>query len=510
MRSVSRPADASPVADDWPAAERLGVILDHAPVLIYLVDESARFLNVNSAWLEQVGLAESDLIGRSLYEVFDRATAAAFEANNRRILQSGSTMRFEEVHAGKTYLSVKVPVRNATGHAYAVCGMSVDITERVQTEQRLKESEARFETMADGLPLIVWVHGPRGEQQFVNKRFCEYFGVTLDEMREDRWQLLTHPEDGPGYTASFMKCVEERRAFRGEVRVRRADGEWRWIESWAQPRFSPDGEFLGMVGASSDITERKENAEKLRDSEAGLRNADRRKNEFIATLAHELRNPLAAIKNCMQIVRQYDRLPRADVLATQQIAMRQVEHLARLADDLLDISRIALGRMHLRRELLDLRAVADDAIAGVQSNGPAATHAFTFDRPREPIWVEGDRVRLCQVFSNLLNNAFRYTPPSGRIEFRIGHGEGTAIASVQDDGIGLGEEELEAIFRPFVQSATAEGFGLGLGIGLTLAKQIVELHGGSIGVASKGRGAGSTFTVRLPVAQAIQPQAAAL
>ena len=506
MPSIARPADASRVADDPPAAERLGLILDHAPVLIYLVDESARFLNVNSAWLEQVGLAETDLIGRSLYDVFDQATAAAFDTNNRRVLQSGSPVRFEEVHAGKTYLSVKVPVRNASGHAYAICGMSVDITDRVQAEQLLKESEERFETMADGLPLIVWVHGAHGEQQFVNKRFCEYFDVTLDETREDGWRLLTHPEDGPEYAANFLKCVEERRAFHGEVRVRRADGQWRWIESWAQPRFSPAGEFLGMVGASSDITERKENAEKLRESEAGLRNADRKKNEFIATLAHELRNPLAAIKNCMQIVRQYDRLPRADVLATQEIAMRQVEHLARLADDLLDISRITLGRMQLRRQLLDLRAVADDAIAGIQSHGPAATHSFTFDRPPEPIWVEGDRVRLSQVFANLLNNAFRYTPAPGRIELCVSRMEGTAVVSVQDNGIGLAEEDLEAIFRPFVQSATAEGLGLGLGIGLTLAKQIVELHGGSIGVASEGRGTGSTFTVRLPLAEVTLPE----
>jgi len=146
----------------------------------------------------------------------------------------------------------------------AVANILSDAIEREQGEAALRESEARFRVMADNVPLIVWLHDAEGRQQFVNHTFCEYFGVSREEMRQDRWQMLTHPDDGTAYIDAFLACVREHRPFHSEVRARRADGQWRWFESWGQPRFGPEGEYLGHVGTSADVTERKQAEEALR------------------------------------------------------------------------------------------------------------------------------------------------------------------------------------------------------------------------------------------------------
>ncbi len=487
------------------ANERLRLILDNAPVFIYLVDERGRFLSVNRGWLEQIGIDSDSVIGRPLGEVFPADTARQFAAHNQQVLAANGPMQFEEAHAGRTYLSVKVPVRDAAGRPYAVCGMSVDITERKRAEEALRESEDRFRSFTDSLPLIVWVHDASGAQEFVNRTFCEFFGVSREEMRAGRWQLLMHPEDGERYLHEFLDCVRDRRPFHGEVRVRRYDGQWRWIESWGRPRFAPPGEFLGFVGTSADVTERKDAERQVRESEAALREADRRKDEFVAVLAHELRNPLAPLRNAVQIMRA----PNAgagELAEARDVVERQVTQLVRLVDDLLDVSRISIGRMVLREAVLDLRCAADDAL---MISGPLleeAQHAVRVDLPPEPLWVKGDPVRLAQVISNLLNNAARYTPRGGAVSLRLTHEGRDGLVLVEDSGIGLDAALLERIFEPFVQGerGSARSAG-GLGIGLALAKRLVEMHGGTIKATSAGAGKGSCFVVRLPLVEAKAP-----
>lgn len=483
------------------ANERLRLILDNAPVFIYLVDEAGRFLSVNRGWLERIGIESGSVIGRSLAEVFPRAAAEQFAQNNAKVLRSDDALEFEETHGGRTYLSVKVPVHDQAGRAFAVCGMSVDITERKRTEAALRESEDRFRSFTDSLPLIVWVHDAGGGQEFVNRTFCEFFGVSREEMRAGRWQMLMHPDDGPAYASAFFGCVRDRRPFHGEVRVRRCDGEWRWIESWGRPRFSASGEFLGFVGTSADITDRKDAERKVRESEAALRAADQAKDEFLAVLAHELRNPLAPIRSALQIMR-VSGAARADVEEARDIIERQVKQLVRLVDDLLDMSRITVGRMVLQQALVDLRAVADDAL---MISGPLLDeegHDIALDLPTHPVWVKGDAMRLAQVVSNLLNNAARYTPRGGSVSLRVTEEGADAVVLVEDTGVGLSPSEVERIFEPFVQAAggAARSAG-GLGIGLAVAKRLVELHGGAIKATSQGPGRGSCFVVRLPGAR---------
>ena len=224
------------------------------------------------------------------------------------------------VHAETLLSAVRAALRSRT-RQYQV---REELLERRRAEDALRESEARFRTMADGLPLFIWVHGPSGEQEMVNRTFCEYFGLTREDARGGRWQMLLHPDDAEAYTRTFRECTRERRPFHAQARVKRVDQEWRWIESWGTPRFTPGGEFRGFVGASADITERKA-------AEEQLRQADRRKDEFLAILAHELRNPLAAVRNASELIglvaAESDRLSRA-----HRVLERQSAHMSRLID----------------------------------------------------------------------------------------------------------------------------------------------------------------------------------
>jgi PAS domain S-box-containing protein len=488
--------------------QRLELILENAPVYIYVVDENNRFLDVNRTWRQIADDDYRSIVGRTLYDVFPEATAANFEKNNREVLMAGARREFEEGHEGSTFLSVKVPVRDVRGRPYAICGMSVDITARKAAERALLESEARFRRMADGLPLIVWVHDEHGAQQFVNQTFCDFFGVTREEMQDGRWRMLMHPQDEAQYIAAFEQSVRAHAPFNAECRVRRADGQWRWIESWGRPHFNPDGSFRGIVGTSADITERKETAERLAASEAALRDTDRRKDEFLAALGHELRNPLAPLRNAAEILlRTRSDDPRVRTVA--EMIERQTSQLVRLVDDLLDVSRIMLGKVNLEFHVLDLRAAVQDAIQATEQARKEKSQEFSTGLAGAPIWVRGDRVRLAQVFSNLLSNASRYTPSGGKISMRSWQAGDVMCVSVRDNGKGIAAEDLPSIFDLFHQAREDQGKG-GLGIGLTLVKRFVEKHGGKVDAQSDGAGKGSEFVVRLPICDApvIEPPSA--
>jgi signal transduction histidine kinase/ActR/RegA family two-component response regulator len=311
-------------------------------------------------------------------------------------------------------------------------------------------------------------------------------------MNDTRWRLLTHPDDSTAYADEFMACVRERRPFHSEVRVRRGDGAWRWMESWAQPRFASDGEYLGHVGTSADITMRKE-------SELSMREADSRKNEFLATLAHELRNPLAPIRNAVQILTHPKVTQGQSALALQMID-RQSLTLVRLVDDLMDVSRIAHGKLQLRRQPVPLATIIDQALDAVRPLCDQSCVQLLVSPMEELLMVDADAVRLTQVFSNLLNNACKYTERDGHIWLSIERKGDSACVTVRDDGIGISALQLPHIFDMFVQDTPglvrSQG---GLGIGLALARSLVRAHGGSIEARSEGPGKGSEFIVLVPV-----------
>jgi len=266
-------------------------------------------------------------------------------------------------------------------------------------------------------------------------------------------------------------------------------------------------EMLGELNHNLDLRVRERTAE-LQQSEARLMEANRRKDEFLATLAHELRNPLAPVRNAVELLkRKGDEIDRVQ-WATQLID-RQVTLFSRLIDDLMDVSRINQGRIELRRETITLGDVLSDAVETVRPHIEAAGHELAVLLPDQALAVNGDRTRLAQAFVNLLHNATKYTDPGGRIEVGVLVEKGAAIVTIRDTGIGIPPERLETVFEMFsqVESALSRSRG-GLGIGLSLTQRLVQMHGGSVKAYSEGLGKGSRFHVHLPLVQALEGSAA--
>jgi len=244
-----------------------------------------------------------------------------------------------------------------------------------------------------------------------------------------------------------------------------------------------------------------------REAEDAIRAADRRKDEFLATLAHELRNPLAPIRNALYIMQAAKENPAA-VAEARAIIERQLVQMVRLVDDLLDVSRITTGKLTLRRERVDARAVAQSAIEAVEPLARARGHSLRVALPPSGAALDADPTRLSQVFLNLLNNAIKFTDPGGRIDFEVEVAGGELVARVRDSGVGIAPEVREEIFEMFAQAdRSLERSTMGLGVGLSLARRLVELHGGTISVASAGPGKGAEFVVRIPLAGEMQPPA---
>jgi PAS domain S-box-containing protein len=355
---------------------------------------------------------------------------------------------------------------------------------RRQAEAALRESEARFRVLADHAPVLIWVNSPTG-CEFVNRSYLDFLGVALEEVQGMGWARFVHPDDCDRYVSGYLAASGKRATFEGELRFRRADGVYRIMKTVALPRLSAAGDFLGYVGCTYDVTDVKE--------------ADRRKDEFLAMLAHELRNPLAPILNAVQIHSMLDasdpRLPKQ-----REVIKRQVEQMKHLLDDLLDVSRITRDKIQLRRERLQLAAVLGEAVDTSRPLLQAKAHRLSVTLPAETVWIHADPTRIVQVFTNLLNNAAKYTDPGGQIWLSAELAGDEVHVRVRDNGIGMAPDVLAHVFNLFAQAdRSLDRSQGGLGIGLTIVRRLVEMHGGDVRAESAGPGKGSEFVVRLPV-----------
>ncbi len=371
-----------------------------------------------------------------------------------------------------------------------VVGTGRDVTERRRVEAALRESEQRFATLAEGSPVLLWVTGPEGSE-FVNRAYREFVGVDSDEEISGDWSRFVHPDDLDEFLNAYQRAFGVQAQLTTEFRFRRWDGEYRWMRSDATPRFGEDGELIGYVGATVDITER-------RNAEDALRLADRHKDEFLAMLAHELRNPLAPIRNASEVLAlRYAGDPEAAV----PIAMlrRQSEHLARLLDDLLDVTRIAQGRVTLKQQPLEIGTIVAQAIETVGALAQAKSQLVRLERHETPLYVSGDRARLVQSVTNVLQNSVKFTQQGGAIVVGVRDAGPDLELTVRDNGVGIAPDLVPRVFELFVQSErTPDRSQGGLGIGLSVVKRLVEMHGGAVRVASEGVGRGTTVTIRLP------------
>jgi PAS domain S-box-containing protein len=364
---------------------------------------------------------------------------------------------------------------------------------RQQAEDALRESEGRFRVLCTSAPVAIFQTDAAGHCVYVSPLWESMTGQPAHRARGLGWLELLGTEDVSEVLPGWLSTAEGGRCWSREQKRADLSGQTRWMHIMASAIPNEGGTATGFVGTVEDITTRKRNEEQLRE-------ADRLKDEFLAMLAHELRNPLAAISSAVTVSRTPGMEARRDW--TMEVIARQLEHLTHLIDDLLDVSRITMGKIQLRENDLDLTRVLARAIETIQPRADARGQQLSVRLAAGPLWVRGDPVRLEQVFGNLLSNAVKYNYEGGAIEVTAAAGDGEIEVRVRDSGIGIEPHMLGRIFDLFAQgTAGSDRTGAGLGIGLSLARKLTELHGGAVTARSDGPGRGSEFVVRLPVAR---------
>jgi len=366
-----------------------------------------------------------------------------------------------------------------------------DITDAQEREEQLRASDQRFRQLADALPQIVWTSDSRGQLLYGNRRWHEYTGLSSENALGSAWVSFIHPEDRELTLETWRAAAHAGDPYMVEHRVRRVDGVYRWLLSRALlvPQ-TGSGPWV-WFGTSTDIEEQKQLAK-------GLREGDQRKDEFLATLGHELRNPLGAISNAVHLLKVRISDP-AISRGLVDIIDRQSRTIGRLVDDLLDVSRVRQGKLELRREWIPLNQVIESAVEASLPSINAMQHRLTVDLPPGPVDVFADPTRLSQMITNLLVNAAKFTPLGGNIDLSASVTDDEVAITVSDNGIGIDATDIPRIFDLYKQLQVDEkNDRAGLGIGLSLAKAIVTMHEGNLEASSEGPNKGSRFVVRLP------------
>ena len=351
--------------------------------------------------------------------------------------------------------------------------------------------EIGFRQIAESLPHLTWTCRPDGWCDYLSPQWVAYAGGAEGDYHGFNWSLAVHPDDRQRLLDAWTAAVKASSPYNVEYRIHRNDGVYRWFQGHAAPVKNTSGKILKWFGTSTDVDD-------MKNIENALRESERRKDEFLSTLSHELRNPLAPVRNSLHLLKEYC---KGNNLAVPVIQMmeRQIKLIVRLVDDLLDLSRINHGTLILRRERVELATVVESAVETTHSLMEAAGHQFILSLPEKPLWLDCDSVRVSQVLANLLNNAAKYTNHGGKISLQARKQHDAVLISVRDNGIGLSPDSIASMFDMFARVDTAEArHRNGLGIGLALARRLTEMHGGTINATSNGPGKGSEFIVRLP------------
>jgi two-component system CheB/CheR fusion protein len=440
--------------------------------------------------------------GRAVTELKARIAYDELQDDVRRVLDRLAPIEREIRHGteARWFLTRVLPYHGIENRLDGVVITFVDITLRKDAENSVHQTAQRFRGLVEASAQMVWTTDAQGGVIEDSPSWRDFTGQSYEQLKGWGWLHAVHPDDRSSARSAWAEATRTGGTLVSEFRVYHAASEnYRWTAVRAVPLRQSNGGIDGWVGMNIDISE-------LRAADDALRDADKRKDEFLAILGHELRNPLAPLATGIQLLRNASDKP--EIVETVQTMMsRQLQHLVRLVDDLLDLSRITRGRVDLKREPLDLRTVIERAI---EVSRPILTdnrHNLTVTLPKAPMPVEGDFDRLTQVIGNLVNNAGKYTAPGGKIEVSARMEDGRAIVRVRDNGFGIPPDRVNKLFRMFSQvpEHRARAGGGGLGIGLALSRHLVELHGGVIGVTSDGLGKGSEFMIRLPLTKRALP-----
>ena len=484
-------------------------IVEASPECVKLVSADGRLLQMNAAGL---GMIEADsfatIAGFNIFEGVVPEHRALYREFHERVCQGEAAFITFDIMslkgARRSMESSAVPLTVAGGEP-CVLSISRDVTSRMASERALAVSHARLELAALGSGIGLWhCDLPFGELAW-DARVREHFFIEPDARVtiQDFYDRL-HPSDREPTRAAMEVAIAN--ASRYDVIYRTLhphSGEQKWIRALGRAFYASDGRPTHFDGVTVDVTAQKQDQQSLTELNNRLTEQDHRKDEFLATLAHELRNPLAPVRSGLHLL---ERGGNEEQLArVREMMARQLGHLVRLVDDLLDVSRITLGKIDLKMERIDFRTVLHSALEATRPSVEAGRHELTMRLAPDPFPLIADITRLTQVIANLISNSARYTPPGGRIEIAAETQADRLVVKVTDTGDGIAPDMLPRVFDLFTQAQPlSSGAQSGLGIGLTLSRRLTEMHGGTIAAASAGLGAGSTFTVSLPLATAVE------
>ena len=501
-RAAHSPADAAEAADTRPDADAR-VILDSISDAFLAVGDDWRFTYVNGQAERVLGRTAGELLGQVLWDAYPGLAGSPFEVAYR---QAVAERRVQSVTAfypdhKRWYEARAFPAPR--GLSIYFSDVSEQRRQQAEVERLAAESERQkqvYETALSNSPDFNYVFDLDGRFTYVNQALLGRWGRTLDDAVGRDFHDLGYPAElAARLQRQIREVIDTAQPVRDETPYAGASRA-RAYEYIFVPVTDAEGRVVAVTGSTRDITARKQIEHALRDN-------DRRKDEFLAVLAHELRNPLAPLGNGLEIIRRATDLPPA-VTAARDMMGRQLAHLVRLVDDLMDASRISRGKVTLRRAPVRLDAVLRQAAEAVRPLAEARSLRFDVDLPPPDTVVDGDATRLAQVFGNLLHNAVKFSEPGGRVRLTVDVADDHVDLCVSDTGSGIAPEMLPRVFDMFSQAdGTVERSHGGLGIGLSLVKALVALHGGLVEAESDGLGHGSRFTVRLRTS-AFSPQAA--